>query len=141
MPDRGLDRFVQAQAPLYERALAELHRGDKQSHWMWFIFPQVAGLGRSETARFYALAGRSEALAYLSHAVLGKRLLECVHAVLAHPDQTPEAIFGGVDAMKFRSSMTLFEAVADDPAPFASALEQFYAGRRDELTLAALGLA
>ncbi len=106
---------------------------------MWFVFPQLAGLGRSGTARFYGIDGEGEARAYLAHPLLGPRLLECTAAVMPHRSRSAEAIFGAVDAMKFRSSMTLFEAVADDPAPFAEALELFYAGIRDEATLRLLG--
>src|SRR5690606_27866276 len=116
----------------------ELKGGRKRTHWMWFVFPQIAGLGRSETARFYALASAEEGRVYLDHPVLGTRLRECTAAVLAHRDASAETIFGPVDALKFRSSMTLFEAVADDPAPFAEALDAFYGGARDPATLALL---
>src|SRR3954467_8004568 len=104
----NLDRFVAAQAEIYGQALAELKAGRKQSHWMWFVFPQIAGLGRSPTARFYAIASAAEARAYLAHPQLGSRLGQCIRAVLAHRGKTAEAIFGGIDAMKLRSSMTLF---------------------------------
>ena len=130
-----LERFVEAQERVYRQALAELLRGNKQSHWMWFIFPQLAGLGRSSTAKFYGIGSVEEAQAYLKHPLLGARLLECVRAVCRHGDRSAEAIFGSVDAMKFRSSMTLFEAAAEDPAPFSHALELFYGGGRDEATL------
>lgn len=133
-----LSRFVAAQRDVYETALAELRAGRKRTHWMWFVFPQIAGLGRSETARYYALASAAEARAYLDHPVLGARLRDCTAAVLAHRDPTAETIFGPVDALKFRSSMTLFEAVADDPAPFVAALDTFYEGARDPATLAIL---
>ena len=134
-----LARFVTAQEDVYAQALAELRAGRKQSHWMWFIFPQLAGLGHSPTARFYALASAAEARAYLADPLLGTRLHECVAAMLAHRGERPEAILGGIDAMKLRSSLTLFEAVADDPAPFAAALEAFYDGIRDDRTLELLG--
>jgi uncharacterized protein (DUF1810 family) len=130
-----LDRFVKAQAGVYARALAELERGRKESHWMWFVFPQLAGLGRSETARFYAIGSAAEARAYLAHPLLGPRLGQCTEAVLAHRGRAAEAIFGAVDALKFRSSMTLFEAVAAAPEPFGEALAAFYGGARDEATL------
>ena len=130
-----LGRFVAAQAHVYAQALAELRRGRKESHWMWFVFPQVAGLGRSAMARRYAIASLDEARAYLSHPLLGPRLRECTEAVLAHRGRDPAALFGPVDAMKFRSSMTLFEAVAENGAPFAEALEAFYGGKRDSATL------
>src|SRR3954454_3991697 len=110
MPD--LDRFVAAQAPVYATVLAELRAGRKQSHWMWFVFPQLAGLGRSATALFYGIASADEARAYLAHPLLGARLRECLAALSAHEGGSAEAIFGVVDAMKLRSSITLFEAVA-----------------------------
>ena len=119
--------------------MAELHAGKKQSHWMWFIFPQLAGLGHSPKARFYALSSAAEARAYLADPLLGKRLRESVAAMLAHRGQRPEAVLGGIDAMKFRSSMTLFETVADDPAPFAAAIDGFFDGVRDDRTLELLG--
>jgi uncharacterized protein (DUF1810 family) len=132
----GLDRFVEAQAKVYPEALAELHTGVKRSHWMWFVFPQIEGLGRSPTARFYAIRGRDEARAYLAHAMLGPRLRECTQAMLSHAGElAPQDILGPVDALKFRSSMTLFEAVADDPAPFAAALDRLCDGERDRATL------
>jgi uncharacterized protein (DUF1810 family) len=130
-----LDRFVAAQEGIYPQALAELRRGRKESHWMWFVFPQIAGLGRSETARFYALGGAVEARAYLAHPSLGPRLRESAEALLAHRGRSAEAMLGPVDAIKLRSSMTLFEAVADDPAPFAAVLDRFFAGARDPATL------
>jgi uncharacterized protein (DUF1810 family) len=130
-----LDRFVAAQAEIYGQALAELKAGRKTSHWMWFVFPQIAGVGRSPTAVFYAIASAAEARAYLAHPLLGARLVECTLAVLAHRAVSAEAIFGAIDAMKFRSSMTLFEAVAGDPAPFASALDAFFDAERDPATL------
>lgn len=133
----SLDRFVQAQAGgVYGRALGELRAGAKSSHWMWFVFPQIAGLGRSETARHFALADRAEAEHYLGHRVLGTRLDECTGAMLAWSGKRPaEAILGTVDALKFRSSMTLFEAVSERSAPFGAALDAFYAGERDPATL------
>lgn len=131
----SLGRFVVAQEPVYAQALSELRRGRKESHWMWFIFPQLGGLGRSPTARFYGIDGRNEATAYLRHPLLGPRLLECTEALLAHPKRSAEQIFGPVDAMKFRSSMTLFEAVAEEPRTFGAALDLFYEGARDQQTL------
>lgn len=130
-----LQRFVAAQAPVYASALSELQAGRKESHWMWFIFPQLAGLGRSATARFFGIGGEAEARAFLADRLLGARLLECTEAVLRHRDTAAEAIFGSVDALKFRSSMTLFEAAAREPAPFADALYTFYGGTRDSKTL------
>ena len=130
-----LDRFVEAQQRVYPLALAELRRGAKESHWMWFVFPQIAGLGLSPTARYYAIGSADEARAYLAHPLLGPRLRECTEKVLAHRDKPAEAIFGAIDAMKFRSSMTLFEAAADGAGRFGEALEAFYGGERDPATL------
>ena len=130
-----LDRFVAAQAGVYAQALAELEAGAKRSHWMWFVFPQLAGLGRSPTAIFYAIGSADEARAYLAHPLLGARLRDCVAAILRPKDRSAEAIFGAVDAMKLKSSMTLFEAVAGDPTPFAAVLDAFFAGARDAATL------
>ena len=134
-----LDRFVAAQAPIYALALAELRRGSKRSHWMWYVFPQIAGLGASAAARHYAIGSAGEAWAYLAHPLLGPRLVECTEAMLAHRGRTAEAILGPIDAIKLRSSMTLFEAVAEDKAPFAAALDAFYGGQRDPATLRLLG--
>lgn len=133
--DFNLDRFVKAQARSYPQALAELRAGSKTSHWMWFVFPQHLTLGRSETARFYGIGSADEARAYLAHPLLGARLREASAALLAHDGERPEAIMGGIDALKLGSSMTLFEAVADDPVPFAAVLEVFYGGKRDPATL------
>jgi len=131
----GLSRFVAAQQDSYPHALAELRAGDKRSHWMWFVFPQIAGLGRSDMARRYAIRDLAEAQAYLAHPVLGARLRECMAAVLAHVGaRTAEAIFGGIDAVKLRSSMTLFEAAGDVHA-CADLLDAFFAGARDPETL------
>ncbi|MFD1610349.1 DUF1810 domain-containing protein [Sphingomonas tabacisoli] len=129
-----LDRFVAAQAPVYGQALQELRAGRKRSHWMWFIFPQLRALGRSATAIHYGIGSIEEARAYRVHPVLGPRLDECCAALLLHRGRSPEAIMGGIDALKLRSSMTLFERTAD-PAPFAAVLNAFYGGARDPLTL------
>jgi uncharacterized protein (DUF1810 family) len=135
----NLQRFVEAQNPVWPQVESELSAGAKRSHWMWFIFPQLAGLGRSEMARHYAIRSRTEAAAYLGHKLLGPRLLECTGAVLRHRDAPAERIFGEVDAVKFRSSMTLFDAVAGAAEPsFAAALGAFYGGEADERTLALL---
>lgn len=133
-----LERFVSAQQGIYPQALTELEAGQKQSHWMWFVFPQLSGLGTSPMAMRYAIGSAAEAGAYLAHPVLGARLRESVAAMLVHQGMQPEAILGGIDALKFRSSLTLFEAVADDPVPFTAALDAFYAGERDPRTLALL---
>jgi uncharacterized protein (DUF1810 family) len=135
-----LCRFVEAQAPLYATALTELSRGHKESHWMWFVFPQLAGLGRSPTAQHYAIGSLDEARAYLAHQLLGPRLIECTEAVLAHRGLSAEAIFGPVDAMKLRSSLTLFEA-AGAQEPFRQALHLFFGGVRDAATLGLLARA
>ena len=134
MASFDLDRFVEAQAATYAQALAELKSGRKESHWMWFVFPQIAGLGFSAMAQHYAIGSLAEARAYLGHPRLGPRLHEASEAVLAHRDRSAEAIFGKVDAMKFRSSMTLFEAAAEGDGPFGAALDAFYAGERDAAT-------
>jgi len=132
--EQDLDRFVAAQDGVYPQALAELQHGAKRSHWMWFIFPQIAGLGQSAMARTYAITGADEAGAYLAHPVLGPRLIEVTQTVTAAPGSA-EAILGGIDAVKLRSSMTLFAAVADDPLPFRAALDRFFGGEDDQATL------
>ena len=134
----NLQRFVDAQAPVYEQVEAELRAGDKTSHWMWFIFPQIEGLGQSYMARMFAISGRDEAVAYLQHPALGPRLRECTRLVNDVDGRSIEQILGGIDAMKFRSSMTLFAKAADDNTVFLQALEKYYGGKMDELTLAKL---
>ena len=132
----GLERFVEAQRSIYDQALAELHAGSKRSHWMWFLFPQLAGLGRSPTARLYAIADLPEARDFLAHPILGPRLAECTDAMLDWAGRkSAVAILGPVDALKFRSSMTLFEAAAPADERFDRALESFYGGERDAATL------
>ncbi len=134
-----LARFVDAQRDSYATALAELRAGAKRSHWMWFVFPQIAGLGSSEMARHYAVADRAEARAYLAHPLLAARLVESSQALLAHRDRDIDAMLGAIDAVKLRSSMTLFEAASDGGEPvFAAILDTFYAGERDPATLARL---
>jgi uncharacterized protein (DUF1810 family) len=135
MASSGLSRFVEAQQDVFETALAELRAGRKRSHWMWFVFPQLRGLGRSSTAAFYGIASLDEARAYLAHPVLGPRLREATHAVLRHAGRSALEIFGSPDDLKFRSSMTLFAIAAEDAGePFAEALRQFYGGAADEAT-------
>lgn len=132
----GLERFVEAQAGSYSQALAELTAGAKRGHWMWFVFPQIAGLGHSPTAQFYAIEDRAEAQAYCRHPVLGPRLRDCTRAVLGWAGRRTAAdILGNLDAMKFKSSMTLFEASCDDPRIFAEALETLCNGVRCAATL------
>jgi uncharacterized protein (DUF1810 family) len=132
-----LNRFVEAQAPIYPRVVAELAAGAKQSHWMWFVFPQITGLGFSAMAQRYAIDSRAEAEAYLAHPVLGPRLIECTRLVLGVTGKTIRAILGSPDDLKFRSSMTLFGAVSDNPI-FAEAIETYYAGEKDQATIATL---
>lgn len=130
----SLERFVDAQAPAYATALAEIRRGAKRSHWMWFIFPQLRGLGRSEAAQFFGIIGIEEAIAYIAHPVVGPRYIECVEALQDLGISDPAAVFGEVDAMKLRSSLTLFEAA--NPVPLlAAALERWFGGERDRATL------
>ena len=134
-----LSRFLDAQAGgTYERALAELRAGRKQGHWIWFVLPQIAGLGRSPTAQHYAIADLAEARAYLAHPVLGPRLVECAQALTELPGRNPAAVLGPVDAMKLRSSMTLF-AHADPAQPvFRAVLEQYFGGQEDDATTSRL---
>jgi uncharacterized protein (DUF1810 family) len=141
---RDLERFVRAQdsGGTYASALSELRAGAKRGHWMWFVLPQLSGLGRSETARAYAVSGLAEARAYLRHPVLGPRLRECADALDALDTDDPVRVLGPVDAAKLRSSMTLFELAAPDPReaePFARVLEHFFDGRRDDATTEMLG--
>ena len=132
------DRFVAAQCGVIEIAMAELAAGAKRSHWMWFVLPQLEGLGRSEMARFYGIASRAEALAYWQHPLLGPRLLQCCNLLLPHVGCAADRIMGPVDALKLRSSLTLFEQVAPEQPTFAALLEGFYGGARDAATLALL---
>jgi uncharacterized protein (DUF1810 family) len=134
-----LERFVAAQEGAYDGALRELRQGRKTGHWIWFIYPQLVGLRRSELSRFYGIESVEEARAYLEHPVLGPRLRECVSAVLATSGATAEAIFGSLDAMKVRSSMTLFHRAAPDEPLFVEVLERFYGGVEDQATDALLG--
>jgi uncharacterized protein (DUF1810 family) len=134
-----LDRFVQAQAPLMARVRAELAAGRKASHWMWFVFPQLRGLGRSATALHYGLASLEEATAYWHHPVLGPRLAECTSLLLAVQGRSAMEVLGSPDDLKFRSCMTLFERAAPQSLLFGQALEQYFGGERDALTLELLG--
>jgi uncharacterized protein (DUF1810 family) len=131
-----LQRFVTAQDPVFETVLAELRAARKRTHWMWFVFPQLAGLGRSSTARFYCIGSLDEARAYLAHPLLGPRLDLCTTIVLASESPSLHAIFGSPDDLKFRSCMTLFSLAADDPDnPFRRALDRWCGGEPDEQTL------
>ena len=134
----NLQRFLVAQQGVIEHALAELAEGRKQSHWMWFVFPQLAQLGRSETAKFFGLESLGEARAYLEHPILGQRLRRSIEAILPWSGKrTAEQIFGAIDSMKLRSSLTMFDR-AERGGLFGEALMNFFAGERDELTLALL---
>jgi uncharacterized protein (DUF1810 family) len=133
-----LQRFVDAQAGTYEQALAELRAGAKRGHWMWFVLPQVAGLGRSAMAQRYAISGLDEARAYLAHPLLGPRLVECARVLTGLIGRSAEQVFGPVDAVKLRSSMTLFGVAAPDEPVFGEVLEQYFDGAADEATTSRL---
>lgn len=133
-----LSRFIEAQSSSYAAALEELAAGQKRSHWMWFVFPQVAGLGSSSMARRYAIGSRAEAKAYVEHPLLGARLRECVDALLAVEGRSAEQIMGDPDFLKLQSSMTLFAEVAPSEPRFQRLLEKFYGGRKDQRTLSFL---
>jgi uncharacterized protein (DUF1810 family) len=135
--DFDLERFVAAQRGSYDGALAELRAGRKRGHWIWFVFPQIAGLGFSSTAQRYAISGLDEARAYLAHPVLGPRLVESAQALLGLPGTDPVAVLGPVDAQKLRSSMTLFAQASDEPA-FRQVLDRYYDGSEDDATLTRL---
>ena len=137
MPDPfDLDRFVRAQEPVLAQVRRELGEGRKRTHWMWFVFPQVAGLGQSTMSRRYAIASLDEARAYLAHPVLGRRLGECAAALLElGPDATAESVFGSIDARKLRSSMTLFARAAAADDRFGRVLDRYFGGTPDPLTL------
>lgn len=140
MPDPfNLERFVDAQTPVYERVRRELRTGRKESHWMWFIFPQIAGLGQSAMSIRFAIASLNEAKAYLAHPVLGPRLRECARLALDVEGRTAREIFGPIDEMKFRSSMTLFARAAPEDDLFQRCLDKYFAGRADPATVARLG--
>jgi uncharacterized protein (DUF1810 family) len=131
----NLLRFILAQAPVYDNALRELEKGRKQSHWMWFIFPQFAGLGHSPTAIRFAISGLDEAHAYLAHPLLGDRLVQCTRTINAVRNRTAHEIFGSPDDLKLHSSMTLFRETANDPEPFRTAIERYFGGQADARTL------
>lgn len=130
-----LRRFIDAQERVYDRALAELQSGQKRTHWMWYIFPQIDGLGRSTTAQYYAIRSQAEARQYLAHPVLGTRLRECTATLLALADRSALEIFGYPDTLKLRSSMTLFAHVAEEPdSVFEAVLDKYYQGEQDSRT-------
>ena len=133
--EQGLDRFLIAQQRDYAQALAELQAGHKRSHWIWYVLPQLRSLGRSAMAREYGIRDRQEAADYLAHPVLGPRLVACVNALLSHPERSAVEMLGEVDAMKLRSCLTLFGAVAQGEPCFGQALQTFYGGEADRETL------
>ncbi len=135
-PDRhNLRRFIEAQEPIFQQVTSELRAGRKMSHWMWFIFPQIRGLGRSPTAMEYAISDLDEARAYLAHPVLGSRLKDCTQLVLLIGNRSAAQIFGSPDDMKFRSCMTLFAQVSQEDDIFTKALQKYFRGIPDQLTL------
>lgn len=133
--DNNLDRFIKAQQNDYATALSEIKNGKKRSHWMWYVFPQLKGLGMSETARFYGINDKQEALAYLNNNLLGKRLIEISEALLALPGNDPHYIFGSPDDMKLKSCMTLFASLPHANPVFDQVLLKFYDGEKDQKTL------
>ena len=139
MDINSLDRFVKAQTNTYEVAMNEIKNGKKRTHWMWFIFPQIKGLGRSSTAQYYAISCIDEAKAYLADEVLGGRLREICGELLKHSDRSVQGILGGIDSMKLKSSMTLFDIVSPNDV-FDKVLDTFYFGERDNLTLEIINL-
>ena len=135
MDINSLERFLEAQEHTYATALKEIKNGKKRTHWMWYIFPQLRGLGKSRMAYAYGINGIEEAKAYIEHPVLSARLIEICEALLEHKDQDIEDILGGIDAMKLRSSMTLFAYISNNDSVFHKVLDSFYDGEMDELTL------
>jgi len=134
----NLERFILAQQQVYPAVLAELKAGQKQTHWMWFVFPQIKGLGRSATAQHYAIASKEEARAYLEHPVLGRRLQECARIISQIEGRSAEQVFGGIDALKLRSSMTLFALTSEEPTIFNDILNKFFDGKPDQATIGLL---
>jgi uncharacterized protein (DUF1810 family) len=134
----GLQRFVDAQAQTYDQALAELRDGEKRTHWMWFVFPQLAGLGRSGMAQRFAISGLAEARAYAAHPTLGRRLVESARALTGLDTADPVAVFGPVDAQKLRSSMTLFAVAVPDEPVFRQVLDHYFGGEEDDATTSRL---
>lgn len=138
--ETGLNRFLKGQENDYLTALSEIKAGRKRSHWMWYIFPQVKGLGFSETSKFYAIKDIEEAVAYLKHPVLGKRLKEITSELLKLHTNNASEVFGSPDDMKIKSSLTLFAAITDEISIFREALQKFFGGKEDEQTLRILGV-
>jgi uncharacterized protein (DUF1810 family) len=137
---QGLERFVEAQDQVYDSVCDELALGEKTTHWMWFIFPQLKALGRSPTAKYFGIESRQEAAAYFQHSVLGKRLVECTKLLLKQSNADAFEVFGSPDNLKFKSCMTLFREVAPEEPVFGLALERFYQGKPDDATLALLSV-
>ena len=135
----NLARFLKAQGPVYEQALAELRAGRKRSHWMWYVFPQIAGLGHSPTSVHYAIGSIEEAVAYLAHPILGPRLIACAEAVLQIEGRSAVEIFGSPDDLKLRSSATLFAAVSPEGSAFQRIIEQYFDGESDARTIELIG--
>ena len=131
----ALERFVDAQRDVYTQALSEIRAGRKRSHWMWFIFPQIAGLGSSPTAQHFAIRDRAEAEAYLQHPILGPRLIESAEALLALTDRSASDVFGYPDDLKLKSSLTLFNEVSDPGSVFQRAIDHYFEGNRDDRTV------
>jgi len=131
----NLNRFIEAQNDAYEEIVQELKNGKKLTHWMWYIFPQITGLGFSSTAKFFAIQNPCEAQAYLNHPILGQRLLECTKTVLTLKGKSAMGIFGDIDALKFKSSMTLFMSIAGSDSAFQDAIEKYFEGAPDRKTL------
>jgi uncharacterized protein (DUF1810 family) len=136
--ENDLNRFIEAQQNIYPQVLEEIRSGRKSTHWMWFIFPQIEGLGHSSTAKYYSIKSIEEAKKYIGHPVLGKRLLECSNTLLNIDDKSANEIFGYPDDLKLRSSMTLFNFVAPQHKVFANVLEKYFAGEPDQQTLSIL---
>ena len=135
MDQYKLNRFIEAQMATYEGAMLELARGRKKSHWIWYIFPQITGLGRSETTKLYSIKSLEEAMAYLEHPVLGKRLIEACEILLSLKDASMDEVMGFPDDLKLLSSMTLFEAVSDSNSIFTEVIETYFSNERDESSL------
>lgn len=131
----NLTRFLEAQSGVYEKALEEIKNGKKAGHWMWFIFPQISGLGFSEMAKFYAIKNKADATSFLNHPVLGSRLIEISNELLMLKNYNSVPIFGTVDSMKLKSSMTLFSLLEDTNPIFGKVIEQFFSGKKDEATV------
>ena len=136
----ALNRFIRAQEPVFESVLAELRAGRKRTHWMWYVFPQIEGLGFSSISRYYSIKSEAEARQYLNHPILGARLVKCAEILLYLEGVSAEDIFGYPDFMKLRSSMTLFAAVAEPGSVFERVLDKYYGGERDQKTLSLAGL-